>query len=291
MVAWLGCWLLKAAGAVIPLYCAAYFGDSKIILFPMAGPEVPVPLPEGLPYDFHLIEFSADGQAIYGQRLYGWDGITKIEFKPTRQSMVPGTRGIGTIGSLVVLRPSGRILVSGSAKIGDAVECGVFEIDAGSETFRPLFIGRFPDCGGDISPDGKYVLNSSRAEGNLLTVRDLDTGAVRPVGRNMTGATWSPDGRWIAAIRHVSGSSDVILIDAANISRRKNLGGTSDTQAMWSPDSKNLLLSKLQEIRCGWFLASLEVIDAQTGKRRGIKSSHCKINVNAIGWMDPGAVR
>lgn len=120
--------------------------------------------------------------------------------------------------------PLGKNPRLGVCKIGDAVECGVFEIDAGSETFRPLFIGRFPDCGGDISPDGKYVLNSSRAEGNLLTVRDLDTGAVRPVGRNMTGATWSPDGRWIAAIRHVSGSSDVILIDAANISRRKNLG-------------------------------------------------------------------
>jgi Tol biopolymer transport system component len=163
--------------------------------------------------------------------------------------------------------------------------------DAGSETLRPLFIEHFPDCGGPISPDGKYVLiKSSRDEGNLLSVRDLETGAVQPVGRNMTGATWSPDGRWIAAIEGVSGSENVVLIDATDTSRRRNLGRTYDTQARWSPDSKYLLIIKPQW-GCGAYLWSLETINVQTGKRNEIKSAHCKIIVNSTGWMDLGTVR
>ncbi len=279
-----------------PQYAAAYLEDittkpPKLILFPITGPELVVALPGGLTNDFHPTTFSADGKAIYGQVLQSCDGITKIEFKPARQTLVPGSLGIGTIGSLVEFRPSGKIFVSGFAKTRGTLECGIFEIDPISATFKKLFTGPFPDCGGAISPDGNRVLRSLREEGNLLKVQDLQTGAVQPIGRDMTGPSWSPDGRWIAAIRNVSGSSDVVLIDAANTSRRRTLGGTSALQAQWSPDSKYLLLSKLQEIRCGWFTASLEVVEVQTGKRREIKSSHCRIYHGLTGWMDLKAVR
>lgn len=108
------------------------------------------------------MEFSEDGQAIYGQVLRSWDGITKIEFKPARISLVPGSLGIGTTGSLVELRPSEKILVSGFAKTQGTVECGVFEINANDETFRSVFVERLSDCGDAITPDGTRVLRSLR---------------------------------------------------------------------------------------------------------------------------------
>jgi len=292
-----GCLFQPAEAVTAPSYCAAYFEhiptkSPKLFLFPIVSRALPLlaTLPNGLASDFRLIEFSSDGQAIYGQTLHSWDGITKIEFKPARHGVLRGSVGIGTISSLVALQPSGRVRVSGVARVRNSVVCGVFEIDPNSAAFHQLYIGRFPDCGGAISPDGRRVLHSSRSEGNLLSILDVGTGTAQPIGPHLTAATWSPDGRWIAAIQGSSGATRVVLIDAMDISKRKDLGRTHDSQAQWSPDSKYLLVSK-QDSQCGPYLWSLETIDVRTGKRTEVRSSHCKIFQNATGWMNLEAVR
>jgi dipeptidyl aminopeptidase/acylaminoacyl peptidase len=253
------------------------------------GPEVAVPLPAGLPPDLRLIEFSQDGKAIYVQRNGSWEGIIKIEFKPARQSIVLGSVGVGTIGSLVVLHKPERILVSGVAKILGKVECGVFEIDLAGGEFRQLLEGKFPDCGGSISPDGKRVTRLRRA-GNHMSVLDLGTGTVQNIGDGISGAIWSPDGRWIAAI---IGYYRIALIDPTNTStsRRRDLGRTDDGQVQWSPDSKYLFHAK-SELACGApEVGSLEAIDILTRERRQIKSSHCNILLTTFGWMEPDALQ
>ena len=295
-------WGLQTVKTDSSSFCAAYFQptygrDSRplLILFPTVGPAADVALPVGLPTDFRVIAFSSDGKAVYGQRTDPLDpseGITKIEFKPTRQSIVPGSVGLGTIWYLTESRQSGKIFVTGWSKHRGTGECGAFEIDPGAGTLRALRVGIHPACGGangPVSPDGRRVIS----EGGKLSVLDLETGAVQALkGTNANTrsnqGTWSPDGRWIAAVH----DGRIALIDGADTSRRTNLGASGNGLVQWSPDSKYLLLSK-SELRCApaLYSQSLEVVDVETRKRSVIKNSHCRISVPVVGWVDAKSVR
>ena len=297
----IGTWTpLKVIGES-PSLCAAYIHPgihgALLTLFPRDGSQMMIPLPSGLPGSLTLNAFGPDGKTIYVQKADGSSqGIIRIEFKPPRQSVVPGSAGLGTIWHLTVSRPGGQIFLSGIDK--DVSRCGTFEIDPDAGTLRTLLVGAYPDCGGGggaVSPDGKRVLSHA---GQELSVRDLETGSNEVVHGVPGGpsqydgtwpykATWSPDGRWISAIVH----DGVILIDAANTSRRRNLGhGT--VPMVWSQDSRYLLLSTSQ-LRCAssLYFESLESLDVQTGKRSVIKSSRCEIGPGWFGWIDPGAIR
>jgi len=272
-----------------------------LTLFPLDGAAYAVRLPPGLPGDFNLVAFGPDGKAIYGQPITPrpQDGITKIEFNPPRQSTVPGTVGLGLIWHLAVSQESGRVLAAGwSKKIGSA-ECGTFEIDPATGGFRILRAGVFPGCGGGggpVSSDGRHGLTYS---GKKLGLIDLETGAVQDItgidagawsvgGTWLSNCTWSPDGRWIAAIR----DGRILLIDALDLSHRVGRGAADRGNISWSPDSKLLLLSKSQ-FSCGLTLysSSLEIVYVETGKRKIISSSHCQVAVPNIGWLNAPAIR
>jgi WD40 repeat protein len=302
-MAGLGRWDLRTVRAASPSFCAAYIhpGDHgpALTLFPMEGPEVSISLPAGLSRNLRVNAFSPEGKAVYVQNASrSSDGIRKIEFKPERQSIIPGSVGLGPIWHLTVAQPSGRIFVSGISGSGRKADCGTFEIDLNAATFRTLLAGLYPDCGGgagDISPDGKRVL---RFSGKELSVVDLETGdvrAIKGVGRGLSQEqvtwsrkiVWSPDGRWISAILS---HNKIVLIDATNMSQRRNLGASGNGPVEWSPDSKYLLLSK-SELRCFEYFESLQTLDVETGRRSTIKSSHCKIGPGWVGWIDPEAVR
>jgi hypothetical protein len=256
-----------------------------------------LPLPSGLPASLTLNAFGPDGKAVYVQRAdFSFEGIIKIEFKPARQSLVPGSAGLGTIWHLTISRPGGQIFLSGIDK--NLRRCGTFEIDPDAGTFRTLLVGAYPDCGGGggaISPDGKRVLSHV---GEELSVRNLETDSNEvvhgiPGGPSQSDgtwpykATWSPDGRWISTILR----DRIILIDATDTSRRRNLGHGS-VPVVWSQDSKSLLLSTSQ-LRCApsLYFESLESLDVQTGKRSVIKSSRCEVGPGWFGWIDSDAVR
>ena len=103
-------------------FCAGYLhpGDDGrqplLTLFPIIGTKVRVlPLP-GLPGGFRFIASSPDGKAIYGQDTGApgpSDAIIKIEFRPTRQSIVRGSVGLGAVWYLTPSQQSDRIFVSG----------------------------------------------------------------------------------------------------------------------------------------------------------------------------------
>ncbi|HYL78703.1 MAG TPA: hypothetical protein VEU96_31220, partial [Bryobacteraceae bacterium] len=195
--------------AASPSFTPAYFRPSfsrdqatLLTLFPMVGPEATVPLPTGLPLSFRLLAFSRDGKAIYGQKqdpLGPSSAIIKIEFKPTRQSEVPGSAGLGAVWFLTESQQSGKIYVSAWSKNKAKGECGAFEIDSDSGTFRTLRVGIYGDCGavtGPVSPDGKRVLGR---QSGRLGILDLEKGDFHELGARMTEASWSPDGQLIAA--------------------------------------------------------------------------------------------
>jgi hypothetical protein len=284
--------LRMAGGQPLP-YDAAYFENGipgrteRLVLFPRDGPESTVSLPK-VPRDFHLIAFGPDGHTLYGQRLDpgpgAGEGIVEIDLRSTVQHVVPGSVGLHTVWYLTLVAPE-KIVASGWSK--SFGECGTFELLLGSGTFRPLRVGRFPDCGeagGPISPDGRRVLCSTRSQPGELKILNIETAEVLALGSGLTGAAWSPDGRWIGALEGSSESRSIVLIDTADTSVRKRLGRSSDSQIRWSPDSKYLLLIKQQGRQCGWF-QSLETIELDTGERKEIESSHCKIFRNSVGWI------
>jgi WD40 repeat protein len=295
-----GCAGLQALGAAENFSAALIHpGDKGLVLtlYPMAGTALDAPLPAGLPRDVTVNAFSTKGNAIYLQEAdyQSLEGIIKIEFKPLRKSMVDGTAGLRSIWNMAVL-PSGRIVVSGISKIRG--ECGTFEIDPIAGKERALLAGPFPDCGGGggaISPDGRRVVSYS---GKELSVIDLGDGTVTRINgipgqlfhSDVTWphkASWSPDGKWISVVLK---NGDILLLDASDTSKRTNLGPSEGPPAVWSPDSRHLLMSKSD---CSQYLyfQSLVSIDVTTRGRQVIQSSHCRIGPGWFGWVDLEAVR
>jgi hypothetical protein len=297
---------LNAAGGE-PRLVAAYFhpsggaDKSVLTLFP-DGPAqaVDVSLPLGL-LSYHLGSFGPDSKSLYfgGPSILATDGVTKIEFGPTRRSVVPGSTGLSI--AFLTISQYGKIFLSASDLPNH--QCGAYEIDPDAARHRAIRVGAYPDCAGalgKISPDGKNLLsNHSRPRTprsppsvEYLDLLDLETGATQSLGEG--SGSWSPDGRWIA----ISGRRRIVLIDARNTSHRKKLGASGvDDNLVWSPDSKQLLFAT-QERRCSFlFLSkgvdseSLEIVNVETGKRHAIPSAHCAVTSSAVGWIDSEAVR
>lgn len=295
-----GCAGLQDLGAAETFSAAVIHPGDKglaLTLFPMTGTASDAPLPAGLPRDVTVNAFSAKGDAIYVQKAdyRPLEGIIKIEFQPLRKSIVDGTAGLRTIWNMAVL-PSGRIVVSGISKIRG--ECGTFEIDPIAGKERTLLAGPFPDCGGGggaISHDGRRVVSYS---GKELSIINLEDGAVARINgipgqlfhSDVTWphkASWSPDGKWISVFLK---NGDILLLDASDTSRRTNLGPSEGPPAVWSPDSKHLLVSKSDCPQYQYF-QSLVSIDVTTHDRRVIQSSRCRIGPGWFGWVDLEAVR
>jgi WD40 repeat protein len=258
-----------------------------VTLFPLSRKQptidVTVPTPSATT---NLISFASDGRSLYVQQPYAFPDqppkvLFKIEFAPTRMSAVPGTEGLGDIWSIKLSKDTPRrmfVSASGSAR----GSCGDYEIDPQSGTRRVLRLGR-PNCRtvlGDISPDGKRVLSTN---GGKLSLMDLETGAVRPLG--VGRGKWSPDGQQIA----VSGDGEIVLLQAGNLSRRKRLGSSSVSDDLaWSPDSKYLLVTK-NDIRCFMLkdAETLLVLDVRNGHRRVVEGGRCAVTLPTFGWVDP----
>ena len=293
----------RPARAGSPSFCAAYFESGArptLRLFSNDGNDETAPLPDDLPRDFYPVAFDPAGRVIYGQFLVpgSRSGIWMIQFGPARLSVVPGSIGLGQIWHLTVSPESGGLFISGRPKSGRIGDCGTFEITHQEGVFETLRQGQGPDCGGGggpVSPDGKRAL--ARSAGKLELV-ELETGAVQvikgvepgTVSAGMTwisGCEWSPDGRWIACAR----DGRIVLIGSDDTSQRKGLGRSGNGPLRWSPDSREILVSRSQII-CGLGDGgSLEVIEVDTGKRRIIASSRCKVSSGVFGWIDKNSVR
>jgi WD40 repeat protein len=128
-----------------------------------------------------------------------------------------------------------------------------------------------------LSTDNKRAVATQNGR---LAVIDLVRGTVEPLGDDLFIAAWSPDGRWLAALKKGEGGHTIIM-DAATLSRRRVLG---PSELDWSPDSHYLLGIK-QHDRCGPYYGTLEAIDVESGARTTIESSKCQVNQATTGWV------
>ncbi len=270
----------------------AYFqpgNPPRLRLFPPNGQTVTLNLPSELPTNARAIAFSLDGKVLYTQTdpLNRSASIYRITFQPTSESVLPGSEGIGELWCLVT-SPNGTIIVAGWSWTQNTA--GIFRIDPHAATMQLLPVGSASSCGGVggvLSPDGRKAIIKVGKHLGLVTLNTGATGAIKHTSAD-SPCMWSPNSRSIACIH----AGRLILIDADDIDRYKNLGSSGDGPLVWSPDSKYLLLRR-SSLSCAASVygESLEIVDVEAGKREIVKSSRCLITAGTIGWLDSGIVQ
>jgi WD40 repeat protein len=267
---------------------ANYFGTNshELRLFPKHGDAIvlKIRVPLG------TVKFAGDGRSLYASlrfnpRARAEEQLMRVDFSPVRSTPIPGTQGFN-IRDFAVTQDRSKIVISGRHREAALEKCGLFEFTVATGLVRQVLTD---DCHYQwawtdltVSPDGERAVASY---GNRLDLIDLPSGATKSLG-DLTRPSWSPDGKWVAAIKWRK--QRLILLDASDFSRRRDLGST--IEAAWSPDSKYLLVWKYHFLKCGFALdveppASFEVVDIKSGKRSLVRSSQCQLVAGPIGWM------
>jgi hypothetical protein len=267
-------------------YAAAFYSPSaagrheaSLQVFPFRTKAYSVPLPR-----VGRITYAPDGGALYAEvapdPLTG-SRLARIELDPVRVVPLPGSAGITNVDSIAVSKDLAKIVFSGRYPGGKPPGCGVFELAITAQTIRKILDN--PECdyihswhGISLSPDGLQAVAVLKQQ---LAVIDLATGALRVLGTGYLEASWSPDGKWIAALEN-GGKFRTKLLDTADFTVRR-VFGISDLA--WSPDSRYLLNTRASG-RCGES-GTLEALDVTSGARRTIASSTCQANQSATGWV------
>ena len=274
------------AGPEIPQYYPALFrpgyglsdvGD--IDIFPPGSPKVTTRLTMA-PAGIGFLTFGPDGSSIYlettpSEQKY----IAKLDLASLRSERVPGSEGIGQIRYLTV---GSNIFVSGTFESNAWDVCGAYRL-SGIGPADILRQGQLPDCGGGAGPvsaDGRYLISFSGTEWALL---DLRSGAIAPLGSGLQWPTWSPDGRQIA----LTGPGGTYVVDALTPKRRRRVAGSAVGPAIWSPDSKYLLVQHSQ-FSCAMMLyggRTLAIVDVARRKTMNIPATHCTVTSESYGWV------
>ena len=106
------------------------------------------------------------------------------------------------------------------------------------------------------SPQGTTLVAhaGNRSVGIKLVLVDLATGATRdltPPGRTFVFPSWSPDGRWIAAVERVDPQTDRRVVIEVATGALQNLGDTPDQtvyfRSSWAPDNDRILFASPHE--------------------------------------------
>jgi hypothetical protein len=278
--------------------------SDTLTLFPPSGKTITIKLP----FRLNDATFGPDGESIYGTIFDAKAtlrphpaGLSRIELNSQRATVIPGSIGI-LIKSFAVSSRQDKVVISGSRQDTNGRRCGVFDIPIPVGDVKQILSA---DCHNQwswdhlsLSPNGEQAVATvgSNANHDLhLEILDLVYGTTKSLGGEFWIGAWSPDGKWIAA-RSNGRVDKLILIDAANFSRRRPLGPADVLMPQWSPDSRYLLLWKEYPFRCGFSLdvdtpATLETLDIQTGKRSTIKNSRCQIDQGTTGWISGEIVK
>ena len=242
-----------------------------------------------LPFDLWRLTYGPDGRVLYAEAAMihppelEHPGFFKVEFNPTRVSLLPGSLDLSA-KSIAVSARQDKIVFSGKSGRGNQAACGVYELTLANGKLRPVL--RQTDCLPStswtdltLSPDGENALSIHE---HALELIHLTDGTTKFLGDGFVVAAWSPNGRWIAARRN-HGGEETVLLEANSFSPRRTLPPST---AQWSPDSR-YLLSYRKHLVCGWYSGTLEMIDVETGKRSAIRSSSCQIDefMGAVGWL------
>jgi len=264
----------------------------ELAVFPLSGKAFGLPLPAAL----DVLAFGPEGNALYARHLGDMaavagepePGLVKIEFNPMRVSAVRGSATLSRYYAVAVSRLQDRLILSGHLVGTPRSSCGIFELQLATGSVRPVVESRACDPVTDppyahweyisVSPDG---LRAVALRNHRLELINLSDGEVSVVGGGayLMGA-WSPDGRWLAAVK--SKADDTSLLNARTLGEGRPIGGT-DLQ--WSPDSR-YLLARERSLLCGLGeTGTFEVVDVALGKRSEVQSSRCLINRARTGWV------
>jgi len=234
---------------------------------------------------------SLDGSALYAARFFDPPqsrskmGLYRIEFGPARANPVEGSGGLVQIFGLSA--SVNKIVVSAgylnSVGLLDEKSCAMYELTLATGSVRKILSNS--DCKYEsawrsisISPDERQVVAVRR--GNLVLV-NLTSSEVRSLGEGFLAASWSPNGRWIAALKN-DGRNRTQLFDTSNFSKLREL---SSSEVVWSPDSQHIVKVG-QQSRCGGFSGTLQLIDIETGAISTMPGSTCKVHSQIIGWIN-----
>jgi WD40 repeat protein len=207
--------------------------------------------------------------------------LYKIEFGPIRATRLHGSDGLASIYGIAA--SSTKIVVSAGYFTNGAVSrCGLYELMLSSGDVHQI-VGN-SDCeyssswdSISLSPDSRRIIAVRK---HRLELIDTETKAVQSLGDGFFYAAWSPNGRWIAALG--DNGDHTVLFDAVTLDKRKTLPSTA---VIWSPDSHAILASR-GHWYCGPDLATLQLIDIETGRSSTIRSSTCKISELVTAWIN-----
>jgi hypothetical protein len=237
-----------------------------------------------LPVSFKLgrIEIATNGKSFYAAQR----GLVRIQLDTLQVSSVPGTTEFGYNG-FAVTPAEDMIVISGQRHARGQQSCGVFVVTLPDAAVRQVASTgcQYTDAGVwtdlSVSADGQWLAG---LHGRRIELLDLSRGTAKPLGNDFWRASFSPDGKWLAAMNDIK-RPKLILFDAHDLTHQRSLGA-SDGGLYWSPDSRYLLLLK-DELRCGVFseFYSMETLDVQKGRRLSVRSSRCQISGGVSGWV------
>jgi Tol biopolymer transport system component len=213
----------------------------------------------------------------------------KIQFNPTRVDRVSGSTmlsGFDNIYGYALSQREDKLVVSGRSQDSRTGTCAIFVLDLIGGNVKKVLERSSCDWKSawhelSLSPTGEQAVATRDSHLELI---DLVHGSVRDLGE-LDNAGWSPDGKWIAAVKW---RGELVLVDSSNFSQRR-LRGYCPLKPQWSPDSRYLLIWKYHLFRCGFSLdvdgpATLLTLEIATGKRSTIRSSLCRIQ-GVTGWI------
>jgi hypothetical protein len=266
-----------------------------IAVFPPAGKEFEISLPL-IPQWF---AYGPTGRSAYatalietGARSFTDErGMFKIELDPVRVSSIQGLDAFGSIGPFAVSQGEDLVVSGGSKGNNYPVKsCGVYEIRLPAGDISAAI--ETSDCRAgspwrvlSVSPENTEALISANRS---LALLDLAKGSITKIEGQLSGGSFSPDGKWIAALQlgDPKAPSKTVLIDRANLANRRDLGGVEDAEVVWSPDSRFLLHAVYRPACPSQNPLALETLEVQTGNRSLIKDSICNSGSSRqIGWV------
>jgi WD40 repeat protein len=258
-------------------------GHARLVIFPFYGKSLDVPI-HSASGGFVI---SSDGEALYGSCASrsvdsGADdhpiiALCKIDLRARTVTPIPGSSGL-RVFSLAVSSQGGRILFSGAdPQRGGAF--GLFELTQPAGKVRTIL------SQSDKRPQSQWMnlsfsSDNERAVGThqgRVELIDIRSGSTKPLDGELFMASWSPNGRWLAAVEKGQGGH-TILMDAKTLIRQRTLG---PSELDWSPDSRYILAIEA----CGPYSGTFEAMSVETGERTAVEGSHCQVNQATTGWV------
>jgi Tol biopolymer transport system component len=271
-------------------YSAAFVKDGRLIVFPFDGNESSVELP-ATP---GAVTFSADGRTIYGvvsPQAGVAARLVAVGIKPSVVGSLVGSGGFSSVNGVAVSASGGNMIISGRYENGGAQVCGLYDLDINTGRVERVvenvgggcdFLSSWSNL--SMSPDGSRVVGTvKKGEVGIVNLSEHRIERVWPG----TAASYSPDGRWIAAISFAT-PMEIELINASDLSKQRGLGNDDTGRLQWSPDSRYLLVWKA-DASCGVgpaYFGTLQALDVETGQRAPISSSKCRVNLMTTGWVN-----